>query len=372
MATDVPADQSIATIIETKVLCKQPGRYIGWPTVCRTDDNELLVVFSGDRDQHVCPWGKVQMVRSSDGGATWSDAETVCNFPLDDRDAGIIQTVKGTLIVNWFTSLAFEQSMLSDWLKGLEPPEVLKQWELHAEKLTPEIRGTWLGAWTRRSEDGGKTWQEPVKHLGSAPHGGIDLADGRLLFVGRGTLDGDLAMVVEESTDDGRSWQPLGTIQADPGDDRTKYHEPHVVETADGRLIAMFRFHYHARKGASQDQARSLLRQAESEDGGYTWTVAHPTPIQGYPPHLICLRDGTLVCVYGRRIPVYGEYACISRDGGRTWDVDNEIHLAGALSSDLGYPASTELEDGSIFTVYYQIHQPGEKTCLMGTHWRLK
>ena len=34
-------------------------------------------------------------------------------------------------------------------------------------------------------------------------------------------------------------------------------------------------------------------------------------------------------------------------------------------------PASAQLEDGSILTVYYQIDKPGEPTCLMGTHWRL-
>ena len=24
-----------AEILETKVICKEPGRYIGWPTICR-------------------------------------------------------------------------------------------------------------------------------------------------------------------------------------------------------------------------------------------------------------------------------------------------------------------------------------------------
>ena len=54
------------------VICKQPGRYIGWPTVARTAAGELLVVFSGDRQAHVCPFGKTQLVRSADGGRTWS------------------------------------------------------------------------------------------------------------------------------------------------------------------------------------------------------------------------------------------------------------------------------------------------------------
>ena len=54
------------------VICRQPGRYIGWPTIARTAQGELLVVFSGDREAHVCPFGKTQLVRSRDGGKTWS------------------------------------------------------------------------------------------------------------------------------------------------------------------------------------------------------------------------------------------------------------------------------------------------------------
>ena len=49
----VPEDQPLATIIETKVLCKQPGRYLGWPTIAVAANGDLLVVFSGDRDAHV-------------------------------------------------------------------------------------------------------------------------------------------------------------------------------------------------------------------------------------------------------------------------------------------------------------------------------
>ena len=43
----------------TRVICKQHGRYIGWPTIARCKTGELLAVFSGDRDEHVCPWGKM-------------------------------------------------------------------------------------------------------------------------------------------------------------------------------------------------------------------------------------------------------------------------------------------------------------------------
>ena len=74
---------------------------------------------------------------------------------------------------------------------------------------------------------------------------------------------------------------------------------------------------------------------------------------------------------YGHRREPFGERACLSSDGGKTWDVENAIEIKSAVNSDLGYPASVELPDGSIYTVYYQVDKEGEKTCLMGTRWRV-
>ena len=339
----------------TKVLCKEENRYIGWPTVTRTRNGDIVVVFSGDRDGHICPWGKTEMVRSQGTGEHWMRPAVINNTPLDDRDAGIIETSEGTLIVSWFTSLAFENYSLNP------------QYDRHSGKLTPEIRRQWLGHWIRRSEDGGKTWGEYIRTAGSAPHGPIQLSDGRLLYVGKGIYAENKAYenTVEESRDDGRTWTLIATVPIPPGESLSHYHEPHVVETNDGRMVALFRYE-------PEDRSQCFLRQSESLDGGRTWTVARRTPMWGYPPHLIRLDNGWLLVVYGRRIPPYGERACISRDGGKTWDIDHEIEIAPAFDNDLGYPASVQLEDGSILTVFYQSERIGEKTCLMGVRWRLK
>jgi len=98
------------------------------------------------------------------------------------------------------------------------------------------------------------------------------------------------------------------------------------------------------------------------------------SPLLGLPPHLLTISDGRLVCVYGRRVAFagFGEFASISSDGGKTWDVENEITLCASHNGDLGYPASTLLADGWILTVYYQQLKPGEKTRLMATKWRVK
>ena len=72
-----------------------------------------------------------------------------------------------------------------------------------------------------------------------------------------------------------------------------------------------------------------------------------------------------------------GQRACISTDNGETWLVDEEIVLSNAVpqgAGELGYPATAQLPDGSLWTVYYQVekHEHGEYPSLMATHWRLR
>lgn len=357
-----PCVQARAEIVWTRAVCKELGRYIGWPTVCARKNGELLAVFSGDRDAHICPFGKVQLVRSSDQGETWSAPEIVCNTELDDRDAGVVELSNGDLVLAWFTSLAYE-SQIRDRAK-LKPGSPPFYWWLHDQKISKAAKEEGLGFFTVRSSDGGRTWEKPARTLGSTPHGPIVLRDGRLLYVGRYFRDDKRCVIsVEESRDNGRSWQSIGEIPAVPEEDKPQmFHEPHVVETGDGRLVAQIRYH-----GADR-----CMRQSESRDGGRTWSAMAKTPLAGLPPHLLRLRNGKIVSVYGRRFDAFGEYACVSDDEGRTWDAAHEIKLAGHFDGDLGYPASAELPDGSILTVYYQAEKKGEPPCLMATKWRLK
>lgn len=350
-----PDNSKYAEIIETKVICKQAGRYIGWPSITKTRSGELLVVFSGDREAHVCPYGVTQMIRSTDNGKTWSQPKTINDTPLDDRDAGILETSNGTLLVNWFTSLAFDNERYFE-----QHPD----WKKIADDLDEETKKQWLGNWTRRSVDGGKTWKDPVKQLVSAPHGPIELSNGSLLYVGTAYKNGKKFLGVEQSSDHGKSWQLISSIPLNKEDEIANAHEPHVVELKNGKLLVMFRYN-------PSDHSQSFLRQSESSDGGKTWTISHKTAIWGYPPHLIQLKNGWILNTYGVRKEPYGEKACISKDGGKTWEIEKEIMISPAMNGDLGYPASLQLEDGSILTVYYQIDKKGEKTSLMSTHWRL-
>ena len=289
------------------------------------------MVFSGDRDSHTSRDGKTQMVRSMDQGMTWDGPVTIHDTPLDDRDAGIIQTRNGTMLSSWFTN------------RG---------------------GGEWQGHWTSRSVDNGSTWEEPVRTEVTTPHGPIQLRNGRLLFVGQRpheSHDNNYDVGIQLSDDDGRSWQTLGTFPVPDNVPMLTYDECHAVECASGKLVILFRDCY----GEHQ------IRQSQSVDGGVSWSQPHMTPIKGYPPHVIRLHNGWLLVVYGKRWPPFGEFACISKDEGETWEVENEIQLSSAPNEDLGYPASVQLEDNSILTVYYQVDKTGEKPCLMATHWKI-
>ena len=368
-------NQSRAEVKWAKTICREEGRYIGWPTVCRLQNGELLAVFSGDRDEHVCPYGKVQLIRSKDDGETWSEPVTIANGILDDRDAGVVQLPNGEVAVTWFTSIAYAS------------PGILKrhpEYGRHHGKIPPEMVQEHLGYYLIRSSDNGATWSKPEKlaNCDQTPHGPIVLKDGSLLQIGRRTkTDVNAAgrntfdktvISVSRSTDNGHTWNylcPEIATEKGEGDRPAMFHEPHVAELADGSLVGMVR--YHGSEGENAQPGNGYMRITFSKDQGRTWTPMTATPLLGLPPHLLTLPDGKLLCVYGRRLakPGFGEFACLSDDGGRTWDVANEILLMPAENGDLGYPASCLLPNGDILTVYYQ--KSGAKTVLMATKWRV-
>src|SRR5262245_32944884 len=92
-------------------ISRQPEFYHGWPTLLRRSSGELLVACSGGREAHICPFGRVELVRSSDEGRTWSWPEVILDTPIDDRDAGLCETQTGTLLVTTFTSLAYQPAL---------------------------------------------------------------------------------------------------------------------------------------------------------------------------------------------------------------------------------------------------------------------
>ena len=348
-----------AVVLDTRVISHELQYYHGWPTVARRRSGELWVTWSGAREAHVCPFGKVESMVSHDDGATWTWPRTLLDTAIDDRDSGVLETAKGTLLVTTFTSLAYEPMLAK--AEGWEPAR-LQAWRAAHARLDDAARKTELGEWLVRSTDGGLSWSTRIPTIVNSPHGPTQLADGRLLYAGKRLWAAEKKIGVSESSDDGQTWRWLAEIPARAGDAVKEYHELHAIETADKRIVAQIRNHNAANKGETL--------QTESSDGGRMWSEPRSIGVWGLPSHLLKLRDGRLLMTYGHRRAPFGNQARLSEDHGRTWS-DAMIVSDDGIGGDLGYPSTVELGDGSLLTVWYERMKDSPKAALRQARWRL-
>ena len=234
------------------------------------------------------------------------------------------------------------------------------------------IRSTDRGAsWERR------TWTVPgYKAVTGFPRGTV-LEDGTWLFpVYTSRSDGGGDGLIFRSEDAGATWRLHLAVPR-------LCNEWALVEVAPGQILGHMR--WGSRWGHPEDD-RIYALEVWSEDGGKTWTHPIETSFQGYPNHLLRLPDGRILCTFGYRRKPMGVRALISEDRGNSWDLDRVYVLRddagtasgawpaekrsqpGFGSSDVGYPISTELEDGSIVTAYY-ITPPDAITQVAVTRW---
>ncbi len=339
-----------------------------WPTIAKMPDGSLGVAFSGDRIRHICPFGKTLLTTSSDGGLSWSKPVAVVDTPFDDRDGGI--TVRGdqVLVASFNNNFAFQESEARK-AAGVHLQRILDYIEQNKEADENDI-----GSCLAVSEDGGKTFAKRYLLPISAPHGPIVLRDGRYCYVGRAFSIEDKYKTAgkkyDELTDgiyisyseDGYEWSEPQSLFGQT--EEWFLCEPHVIEKRDGELLVHIRVHNR------KDMTDMRTFQTVSSENRTKWSDLQDLGVCGSPPHLLRHSSGAIVCVYGRRRKPYGEMAIVSYDDGKTWSepfcFDGE-----SLSDDLGYPASVEMEDGSIFTVYYQHEKENEKNKIEYTLWEI-
>ena len=349
-----------AAIESIDVVSHLADKYHGWPTLARRKNGELLLVCSGGREAHVCPFGRVELMTSKDGGQNWTWPRVLLDSAGDDRDAGALETAGGTLLVTTFTSLAYEPGL--ERMRS-QDPERFARWNSVHERMTAEERKADLGTWMLRSEDGGASWSSRYRVPVNSPHGPIQLADGRLLYAGKELWTDSKRIGVAESSDDGKTWRWLAEIPTRPGDQvPTGYHELHAVEAASGRIIVQIRNHNKPNAGETF--------QSESDDGGKTWSEPRPIGVWGLPSHLLRLADDRLLMTYGYRRAPFGNQARLSEDNGTTWSEPITLSDDGA-GGDLGYPSTVQLDDGSLVTAWYERMKDNPLAVLRQARWRL-
>jgi hypothetical protein len=345
------------TKIKDIIVYKNPKSYSHNPVVDLLQNGEMVISFrEAPRRRmrnHIDMESRGSLIRSKDGGRTWNAAgkTLICEkFGGGIQDPSVRQIKDGTLIANFF------------------------HWTIGGQKDFP-VNHPWLqtsssdhyswttGVYTSRSTDLGKTWEKPVKV--PSPTGDctstsdpiIELPNGELLIPIIGAFPGEAPRtIVMRSRDKGKSWGDPSIMAFDPFGVH-HFDEPSLLYLPSGKLIAMHRCHRHG-----ETDYGYYLFQTDSDDLGKTWSAPKKTPIWGHPANLLRLRSGRILCVYGHRRPANGVRACLSNDEGETWDIENEFILrADGVDQDVGYPTSTQLKDGTIFTTWYMCDPDKEK-----------
>ena len=337
-------------IIERGVISRKSHglfNYNAWPSVVTLKDGTLLCAWSGDRYEHICPFGKVFAARSADGGKTWSDPYKILDTPLDDRDAGLCVAGDKVYLTSFNNSRAQQRKYSTDYSNDKTRDAFI---EGYLNLLTDEDEKRFLGSVIAVSTDGGRTFGDPKVLPITSPHGPLALPDGKLLFVGRAFADAAPASfeylpegIYSIEIDEKLEYTKPVLVAAPSEIEGTFYCEPHACLLPSGRILVALRFD----GGGNFD-----VHTCYSDDGGKTYSKPQPTGADGSPPHLLLHSSGALVMVYARRKPAFGEYAKISYDEGNTWS--DEILIAPAYDGDIGYPCTTETADGKLVTVYYQ------------------
>ena len=347
-------------------------KYNGWPSVCRDDRGVLYAVASSMRMSHVDPAGKICMYVSFNEGKSWTPPIVVNESHFDDRDTGITYVGDGKMVLSWF-SLAYPD--YCEPIQGYDGfpagDKAISKGFGEMWKTLPEEefkKGT--GAFIKTSDDYGVTWSDPIRVPLTAPHGPSVCKDGTLVYMGK-YMDEDYVapapIVVYISRDAGKTWEHQGTVPVGEDCIIENMHEPHVVELPGGRLLGAIRVHER------KSEPMLSIYTTFSDDKGKTWSTPKCIGVDGLPPHLLVHSGGAVICSYGCRTQgKHAERAVVSYDGGETWTEDYCLDDRIDTQTDMGYPASVELSDGSILTVYYQCLPKQWHTSVLYTKWKLQ
>ena len=299
-----------------RVIALKGGGY--FPVMIRLRDGSLGAVVRGGAG-HIGRNGRLDFIRSTDGGRTWSPPVVAVDSPWDDRNPALGQMPDGTVLLAYAEAQSYRADGTFDLKAGPYLPCVVT------------------------SGDGGKTWSAkrtlPSPVPNASPFGKIAvLRDGTALLSIYEMPSNRVGVL--RSRDSGKTWGDFSPL---PGHDETQ-----VVELPDGRLLAFTRIEEPGQHG---------LLLSQSADKGRTWTDSRKLlKAQQWPFDATVLKSGRLLLSYGSRVGRFGAGVLLSDDGGKTWDESRQVLIGwDSLSTDTGYPSTVQLDNGTIVTMYYAV-----------------
>ena len=225
-----------------------------------------------------------------------------------------------------------------------------------------------------RSVDGGRTWETSTMSGPSYPRNLFVEEDGSLLMIRALRSgwsfpnDGSPNLMLCRSKDGAKTWE---TSEGIVDWDQTEFDEVAVIRLRDDRLLAALRRQI---PGTDGEGFEDTVLTESTDDGKHwcrPWRFGNTAEVQVY---LTELRDGRILATYSNYHLPWGVCAVISRDSGRTWDLNRPVQLALSAEYYVGWAVTLQLPDDSLITSYAAttyLKQPPETTTCEIVRWNL-
>lgn len=338
-----------------------------FPVLLLLDDGRLCCSTRTGSAHSADASSEISLSFSDDRGKTWSDYDiAVKSRPednLDYRNQSLGESNKGHLVLAYGTIGGGEETDSAGTNRNME---------------------------AIRSADGGRSWSRPTPielppDTWLNPHGQMRrLSDGTLVFNARGGYLPEIThrnpglpdrlSYMYRSNDDGQTWLTHDGIADDASETGfdlidEQHWIGYVRQNDRPNRIA-----YSDNGGMSWDRweestAAGHVPSDRSYEHAGSWRLVNGKLNKPSPGSVSVLANGNVLITYGHRAYPFGVRAIVSRDGGKTFDIDTEYILSDtAYCWDCGYPSTVCFEDGEIVTTAYtiaDIEHPEWGTCGM-------
>jgi hypothetical protein len=342
--------------VSDTVIYQENRFYATFPSVVKRPDGELLVAFRRapsrvalreKTESHIDPNSYLVLVRSRDGGATWTkEPELIYAHEFGgSQDPCLLQLRDGTLLCSSY-----------GW--AVLKPEAVP---LLGPRVNQNRPGTvFLGGYLVRSTDGARSWQGPIypphipPEINHDPYGRplpaynrgamYEGANGRIFWV-VAAMDSDSPRKTSNhllvSDDRGTTWRYSAPVAVDA---KVVFNEASAYVTPKGDVVAFLR------TANFEDQACI----ARSSDGGKTFQPWEGMGFKGHPLQATRLPDQRVLLVYGYRHKPFGIRARILNAECTDYATAPEIVLRDdGGTTDIGYPWSVVVDERRVLVVYY-------------------